>query len=213
MRHVLVVAAALSAACIPSEGPLMAPHQDCLGCHGRGEARTWTVAGTYGGRGSRITITDATGRTFTLHAARNGNFYTAEPVVFPLRVSVDGKEMPDPVKKYGGCNACHGPGGVDITGELMAPGSDCLVCHDGSVAEKVFTVAGTWSRAGATVTLTDGVVTETLTTNAVGNFFTERQFASPLSLTARVDGQTMEPKVTYGGCNACHGAGGEAGGD
>jgi hypothetical protein len=88
------------------------PGEDCLECHGGGEsdARAWTVAGTYGGQGARVVITDATGWTFTLHAARNGNFYTAESVKFPLQVSVDGERMADPVT-YGGCNSCHGNGG------------------------------------------------------------------------------------------------------
>lgn len=219
MRRALAVAVALATACVPEDGPLMAPHQDCLACHGRGEARGWSVAGTMGGQGSRVTITDATGWTFTLHTARNGNFYTAEPVVFPLVVSVDGRQMSDDtgapllVKRYGGCNVCHGPGGVVVTDEFMAPGTDCLICHDGSGVDDlahVYTVAGTWRRAGQTVTLTDGLVTETLTTNRVGNFYTQTQFALPLALTARVDGETMDPPVTYGGCNACHGAGGDA---
>jgi predicted CXXCH cytochrome family protein len=202
------VAALLAAACVPGEGPLMAPNQDCLGCHGRGEAQGWTVAGTYGGRGSRVTITDANGKSLTLHTARNGNFYTAEPVTFPLRVAVDGREMQDPVRKYGGCNVCHGPGGAVIPGELMAPGTDCLFCHDGSGATTVFTSAGTWpGPAGQTVTLSDGVRTIALQTNAAGNFYTSDPISFPF--TARVGGSTMDPPVTYGGCNECHGRGGD----
>jgi hypothetical protein len=197
----------------------MAPHQDCNGCHGRGEARGWTVAGTMGGRGSRVTITDATGWTFTLHTAQNGNFYTAEPVQFPLLVSVDGRQMSDPdtgepmlVKRYGGCNACHGPGGVAVVDELMARGTDCLVCHDGSGIDDVahvYTLAGTWTRPGLTVSVRDATgktFTLPAPTNAAGNFFTSEPLVFPVDVT--VGGETMDA-APHGGCNACHGIGGE----
>jgi len=214
---VLVLAALAAAACTPENGPLMAPNQDCLACHaGGGEGPTWTVAGTFGGKGSRIVVTDATGWSFTLRAAENGNFYTAESVVFPITVSVDGVPMADssgtviPIRKYASCNICHGPGGVSITGENMAPGSDCLMCHDGSVAETVFTVAGTWRGPGRTVRVTGGGRSVTMTTNTVGNFFT----SEPVTFggTAAVDGETMD-ELPHGSCNRCHGNGGEAGGD
>ena len=108
------LAAVLGAACVPEEGPLMAPGQDCLECHGGGggeeDAKAWTVAGTMGRQGSRIDVTDADGKGVALHAAQNGNFYTAESVRFPLVVAVDGRRMPGTVS-YGGCNRCHGPGG------------------------------------------------------------------------------------------------------
>lgn len=112
MRARAVAAALVAlAACVPEEGPLMKPGEDCLECHGGGdEARTWTAAGTWGGQGSHVTITDSNGKSFTLRTNQVGNFYTAERLAFPLRVSVDGSEMPDPVT-YGGCNACHGEGG------------------------------------------------------------------------------------------------------
>jgi len=110
----IALAALAGAGCVPENGPLMEPGSDCLECHGGGEgeedARAWTVAGTMGGQGSAVVITDANGRSFTLHAAQNGNFYTAEPVRFPLRVSVDGEAMQGQVD-YGGCNRCHGSGG------------------------------------------------------------------------------------------------------
>jgi hypothetical protein len=209
MRALLAAAALLAAtACIPEEGPLMAAHQDCLGCHGGGgDAPAWTVAGTFGSQGTHVTVTDANGWSFTLHAARNGNFYTAEKVAFPVRVSVNGEAMPGEVR-YGGCNVCHGEGGTIVTGPLMAPGSDCLRCHDGSVAEARFTVAGTWRGPGHTVSVT-GV--PAMTTNAVGNFYTAARVSFPA--VARVDGETMGPPLEYGGCNRCHGAGGEAEGD
>jgi hypothetical protein len=113
------------AACIPEEGPLMSAGEDCLECHGGGEAPRWTVAGTApdAGRGSRVTITDANGWTFDVRTAENGNFYTAEPVALPLAVAVDGRRMEPLVPADGcveagrccsgarcGCNDCHGPG-------------------------------------------------------------------------------------------------------
>ena len=114
-RLALALAALAAAACIPEEGPLMAPGQDCLECHGGGgeeDAKPWTVAGTMGGQGSRIDIADANGKSFTLHAAQNGNFYTAESVRFPLRVSVDGEAMIQAVSAaMASCNLCHGSGG------------------------------------------------------------------------------------------------------
>ncbi len=89
--------------------------QDCLECHGGGEARTWTVAGTWS-RGASVTITDATGWSLTLRGNAVGNFYTAESLTFPLQsVVVDGASMPANAApdafRYGGCNRCHGGGG------------------------------------------------------------------------------------------------------
>jgi predicted CXXCH cytochrome family protein len=118
--------------------------------------------------------------------------------------------MPDHVT-YGGCNRCHGRGGSATNGPLMAPGEDCLACHDGQGAQH-FSTAGTWSGPNATVTITDSArKVVTLTTNQVGNFYTAETLRFPL--TVRVESQTMEGPVTYGGCNRCHGPGGEAGGD
>ena len=191
----------------------MSPNQDCLGCHGGGgDGKTWTVAGTFGGKGSRIVVTDAGGKTLTLRAAQNGNFYTAEGVTFPLAVTVDGVPMARKsdgqvvLVSYGGCNACHGPGGVLTIGPDMAPGSDCLSCHRvGGMSQTVFTAAGTWP--GATTVRVNNVAL----TRAPGgaNFYT----SAPLTLpgTASVDGRTMEPALDYGGCGRCHGAGGNAG--
>lgn len=130
MRLGLFLGALLGAGCVPESGPLMEAGADCLECHGGSggeeEARAWSVAGTMGGKGSRVVVTDATGWTFTLHAARNGNFYTAEDVAYPIRVAVDGEEMADAVPSplstgaciesrcctgsRCGCNDCHGDG-------------------------------------------------------------------------------------------------------
>jgi len=210
MRRAIAIAlAALGAACVPGAGPLMDAGRDCLGCHDGDEAPTWTVAGTApgAGKGSRVTVTDANGWTFEVPTARNGNFYTAERVAFPLRVSVNGEAMPSPVS-YGGCNRCHARGGLE-DGPLMLPGEDCLPCHDGATAPP-FTTAGTWGPPGRTVSISDANgKAVTLVTNAAGNFYTEEAIAFPLRVS--VAGEAMPDPVTYGGCNRCHGAGG--GGD
>ena len=109
IRPAALLALAALAGCAPEEGPLMSPGDDCLDCHSGGEAKAWTVAGTMGHQGSHLSITDATGWSFTLRANKVGNFYTAERVTFPLRVAVDGQPMTNPVQD-GSCNRCHGNG-------------------------------------------------------------------------------------------------------
>lgn len=207
MRAALLAVAAALGACVPGEGPLMSPGQDCLGCHGGGEARRWTAAGTWSAQGQHVTFTDANGRTVTVRTNQAGNFYTAEPLALPLAVSVDGAAMPAPVT-YGGCNRCHDRGGTMATGPNMLPGVDCLSCHDGSSGVKRFTAAGTWT-GGATVVLSGGTTVTLSGQSTVGNFFTEAALVFPL--TARVNGSAMPAPVTYGGCNRCHGAGGGGG--
>ena len=121
-----VVAAVGVLACIPAEGPLMLPGADCLSCHdGEGRARRWTVAGTIydepsapgdaGLHGASVHVADATGRSFALRTNRAGNFYTAEPVTFPLTVCVERRGVVSCMEEAvtrGSCNVCHGPQGV-----------------------------------------------------------------------------------------------------
>jgi len=118
MTRVAALAALLlgSAACVPEEGPMMEPGSDCMECHGGGggdeSGRTWTVAGTWQQQGQQVTVVDATGKSFTLHTNKVGNFWSSEPVTFPLHVGVDGEAMGDPVTASGAsCNTCHGNGG------------------------------------------------------------------------------------------------------
>lgn len=108
-RAILLLLLGGTAGCIPEEGPMMEPGSDCLECHGGGEARRWTVAGTWGGQGNQVTLRDAGGKTVALRTNRVGNFWTAEPLAFPLRVSVNGVPMPAAVAD-GSCNGCHGRG-------------------------------------------------------------------------------------------------------
>lgn len=137
-RRLVPIAAGLAlalAGCVPEEGPLMNPGVDCLECHGRGDAPGWTFAGTVfrsesspaseGVRGVRVHATDATGRSVTVTSNDAGNFYLADDLTFPLRVSIERggevEEMEDPVL-YGGCNRCHDvPPREGAEGRLAAP--------------------------------------------------------------------------------------------
>jgi hypothetical protein len=209
----------LVGSCIPQEGPMMDPFQDCLACHSSGgDARTWTAAGTWF-KGSRIEIVDSNGKTISLRGNRAGNFYTAEGLAFPITIAVDGVVMAastsptTPLRSvYGGCNACHHAWAV-TTGPNMAPGTDCLHCHGPSgFATTKFVAAGTFPPAGRTVRVGS---CPPKTTNAVGNFYI---LASECTIpswptSASVDASQMPNGAPYGGCNAagCHGPSGNAG--
>lgn len=131
MRRLAAVAALLAAACIPEEGPMMEPGSDCLGCHGGGrgedDAVAWTVAGTMEGQGRSVYVQDSAGKSFTVRTNQAGNFYTREPVSFPISVSVDGTWMPP-----------KGPvPGTNGIGQLRPPYDSCgyrdrtVSCHSG----------------------------------------------------------------------------------
>jgi hypothetical protein len=123
----LLLAAALCA-CVPDNGPLMRPGEDCLACHGGDgtvlteptrHAGAWSAAGTVfdaadsaqGVEGVQVQITDANGFDFALRTNLAGNFYTAESIVFPLRacLSRNGATVCQQslVMKPGACNSCH----------------------------------------------------------------------------------------------------------
>ncbi len=128
----LAIAAALAAcwACVPSDGPLMEPGENCQGCHGgtgtlyfgerRRHAKAWTVAGTIfdpanaaaGFEGAQVHITDANGFDFRLRTNLAGNFYTRETVQLPLQACIErgGNTVcqQSPVTS-GACNSCHNP--------------------------------------------------------------------------------------------------------
>lgn len=213
MRISLALAVLLAIACIPEKGPLMAAGQDCIECHGMGEAKRWTTAGTWV-KGAHVTITDANGKSLTLRGNDVGNFYTAESLALPLSVSVDGTPMEDPVT-YVGCNLCHPTPGPGIDLELMAPGRDCVGCHraGGIASSSIFTVAGTWKGPGHVIKVVDSDSVEVvLTTNAIGNFYTSEPLRFPLT-QAWVDDEDMPAEklrgVMHGSCNVCHGNGNE----
>ncbi len=123
MHRLLALAALAGAACIPDPGPMMKPGSDCMECHGGGggeeDAVAWTVAGTWSGQGLHVDVHDSAGKSFTLTTNQAGNFYTREPVQFPITVSVEGTWMP-PV------SGVPGSGGIGL---LSPPNNSCGRCH------------------------------------------------------------------------------------
>lgn len=120
----------LSSACVPDDGPLMSPGEDCLECHGAGEGPSWNAAGTWQREGQTVRIVDANGRSFSLRTNQVGNFYTAEKLAYPIRVGVDGEEMEDPVPgplEAGVCIADDDGGGEQRCCEGARCG--CNDCH------------------------------------------------------------------------------------
>jgi hypothetical protein len=205
----------LCASCAQEEGPLMAAGQDCVECHGGGEARAWTVAGWT--KGARVTVVDANGKSVEMRGNKVGNFYTAESLAPPYTVTVDGLPMPqDALKfglKYGGCNLCHVNRLAKPDLALMAPGRDCMACHD-DVAALKFTIAGTWKGSGHVVRVVDSAnVTKTFTTNAAGNLYTSDPVTYPLTEVWVDNERKMTAEkfrgAMHGSCNAagCHGGG------
>ncbi len=117
------VLVALPSACVPARGPQMEPGSDCMECHGPGAHYAWTAAGTvYPARNSPddqgrghvyIELTDADGKTVSMESNPAGNFYTSEPLRFPLTASARRGEVrylmatPVPAQSLGSCNSCH----------------------------------------------------------------------------------------------------------
>ncbi len=105
-------------------------------------------------------------------------------------------------------------GCIPDPGPMMRPGADCLECHGGGGGEEdavAWTVAGTWTGEGLHVSIQDAAGKSfTLRTNQAGNFYTRE--AVQLPLTVAVEAAPMPGQVTYGGCNRCHGSGGDGGG-
>lgn len=98
-------------------------------------------------------------------------------------------------------------------GPMMLPGSACRTCHHFTAAGTVFplptSACNGGGLAGVTVEISSvsGEVAATLTTNAVGNFYTDLPLPSPYR--ARViapDGTTraMAASQTEGSCAHCH---------
>jgi len=94
---------------------LMAPGQDCKGCHG-----SFTVAGTVFGSASAdtgsglagvsVVITDANQVDTTLITNAAGNFYTSAALALPLRKATvvrNGQHTDMSSAPEGGCNRCH----------------------------------------------------------------------------------------------------------
>jgi mono/diheme cytochrome c family protein len=146
-RPALPLAAALTlAAACGASGPddpkaLRNLGDECVGCHTPGKkAGQWpfTAGGTLyrtatddpapGLGGVTITITDRDGKRLTLRSNRAGNFWTNEPLAFPVAVELrrDGAERSRRVRagpcSSGACNACHArPPANGAPGRLWAP--------------------------------------------------------------------------------------------
>ena len=121
-------------ACGHGEGPVMLPGENCMNCHGGSAAKAvgapaWTVAGTVytapdaemdtGTEGALVHLTDALNLSLTLKSNAVGNFYTREPLVFPLRACVEyaGFTRCMETVPRGSCNECH-----TIPSQNQAPG-------------------------------------------------------------------------------------------
>jgi hypothetical protein len=134
-RSCLAAAALLAAGCQPAESALMFPGRDCTQCHKPGSFPEWTAAGTIyldraaaadqGEPGVVVHITDRVGKTLALTTNEVGNFYTAEPLEFPIHVEVErlGQRLAMPIPTpRGGCNGCHNqPPQSFAPGRVYAP--------------------------------------------------------------------------------------------
>jgi hypothetical protein len=119
----LAAAGDLAAACINSAAPPSSGHHNagegCLGCHqGGGGPPLFTLAGTLytkvsGGTaiaGATLEAIDANGATVRIVTSQNGNFYTGQPIAFP--VTVRASACPNSAGMLSGvsdgnCNSCH----------------------------------------------------------------------------------------------------------
>ncbi len=133
MKRTLLALALVVSGCVPSESAQMDPGKDCMACHSEGgTAPAWTAAGTVyatpdapAGEGLRhvwVELTDAKGKTVTRETNPAGNFYTSEPLVFPIEVAVrQGNSriyMPGG-SMSGACNSCHQPASTSEPGRVF----------------------------------------------------------------------------------------------
>jgi hypothetical protein len=99
------------------------PGQDCSSnCHNHGFTMGGTLVKAAGGGpyvGAVITAVDATGKAIDITTYRNGNFYTKQPITFPVKVYAsacpDVRPMVTQVQQAdAGCNrgGCHVAGAV-----------------------------------------------------------------------------------------------------
>lgn len=107
---------------LPCKNPATPPgdgqHNTGRSCFQSCHNHRFTLAGTLytnatgnsGFSGATITITDANGKTIDIVTHRNGNFWTMEPLAFPVLVLAS--SCPSAVKMEassatGDCNSCH----------------------------------------------------------------------------------------------------------
>lgn len=129
------------------------------------------------------------------------------------------------------CMSCHSPGNLDdltaSTGGAQARQSQAAGFWSPTARTPLenlfFTVAGTaftdlegtGPLSGATITVIDSTgKTVTLTTNAVGNFYTAVAVTPPLTAEISYNGNSrkMAHQVDTGACNSCHVCEGSPGG-
>jgi len=100
------------------------PGKHCLQCH----TGQFSVAGTLytnatgntAFAGATITITDSAGETIDLVTNQNGNFYTMQPLQFPVLVMA---------------SAC--PSAVKMPLAVAATGASCNTCHAGGTNDQM----------------------------------------------------------------------------
>jgi hypothetical protein len=113
----------------------MRPGEDCMSCHDGSSASQWTVAGTIfsaskadptqGRRGIAVLVTDAAGSQLTLETNDAGNFYSAEPLQFPIMVQAQSSTVRMAMQasvSNGSCNGCHADPPANLApGRLFVP--------------------------------------------------------------------------------------------
>jgi hypothetical protein len=92
----------------------------------------------------------------------------------------------------------------------MKPGENCVACHsDFTAAGTVYTTPGGAAGVeGAEVTITSTTSSQsvTLTTNSVGNFYTQAPLSPPLAIDIAYAGTVVSMTAAPdGACNRCHG--------
>jgi hypothetical protein len=107
----------------------------------------------------------------------------------------------------------------EVTGPLMRPGTNCIRCHSsgGEAASKPFSFGGTVyptadaalcdGVSGVIFRITDSVgTTVSVTSNAVGNFYSVAPLEPPLQVEAEYEGRIAVMPVTTPtrGCALCH---------
>ena len=147
MRRPALACAFVLGACVPEQGPLMRPGEDCMLCHGGDTVPGAAADAGSGGRharahrgtvydapdadpnagvlGAYVHVIDSNGWSFELRSNLAGNFYSAEGIAFPLQLCVErGGNLlcAQSPHAYGSCNACHTQPPIDgAAGRLVAP--------------------------------------------------------------------------------------------
>jgi hypothetical protein len=88
-------------------------------------------------------------------------------------------------------------------GPLMAPGRDCIRCHDFTAAGTVYASAGASQGEPGVTVLLDGRVS--LTSNAAGNFYTMAALPGSYAVEISKGGVTRTMSAASGRCSSCHG--------